>query len=1513
MSQLVRISFPLRLVRARLGAGGERLVLVALGIVAGAAVLAAVLAGRLVMQDRALALATAQLGPGDREVQIVWSGAVDQFSQLDATVSPRVRAVTGEQPAAAMLFREASVQGRLVNLRAANDLGRFVRLTSGRLPAVCVPSHCEVLRLKGKGPIPSTPALHLIEVGRAVLKPGASIAPFVLPTPPTEQVARAIRYHTPQPSPVVIANGVAGLSGTTELETFYRSYAWILPLGRGDVHPWDVNAFTDKVRRLTAELESNSDEFEVVAPTEQLAAATASSRAASRRLLLLGGEGGALLLAFTILAASALRRDVTEARRRLTWFGARRWQVELHTLAESCVLAVAGTAVGWIVGGAVAAVIASRAGSPAGAVIGHALLSTSGLVAAAAVAAAAGLLLYATVRAPAVRVGRHGFTALDAAACGAVAVVLVGWARGSVDAQQLAGGNGTSAFLLLVPALIVFAVAVLCARLLAPTLRAVGRAGRRGPISLRLAAASLARHPGHAAIAATFLVASLGLALFAVAYRSTLLQGQRDEAAYAVPAPYVLTEDFSQLVPVLHGAPARTLPSAPTPVVRLSGNVPSGATFSFLALPAHALPAVQGWRPDFAHESLAALGPRLTPRPANLRLLSLPPGRRFTLPVTATGDDVGVRAFFRSRLGDYVAVSLGRTRANQRSLLQGRIPFRHATLAGLELDILNGGRLTANAGTGIQPSAKGELRFGAPRVNGAPVRGGFERWVGTGGVGGSAAGLGYVLTPDRTGVYRPAQPTDGLPLPVLATPGIAAVAGPHGIVPLDIEGESVPARIVGVVQRFPSIIGDAVVADIQQAGTRLDTLSAGLGTPDELWLSSAAPPHEPQVIVQSQAETLARLQSDPLARGSAPDARRHRVGRAVAGAARTGPLGRERPARRPRRALRPRSTGRVARDHPGAPAPAGAAGGSVRDRRRARARRDPLRARHRTRLGDRERRRARAAAATLARPPLARTRGARLHRARRAVRWCDHEPARPGARARGRGDGMTAAIELKDVFRVHSTPEGDAAALQGLSLRVAEGEVLAVLGPSGSGKSTLLRLLAGLERPSAGLVRVHGEDLGKLPARGLARYRSSQLGYADQHYSRALAPELSARDLVAVQLGLRGTPRAERLRRADDLLERVGLADKRTRHPGQLSGGEQQRVALCAALAHRPAVFLADEPTGELDAATADQVYDVLSELVREHGCTTVIVSHDPESARIADRIVRIRDGRVSEEWSREAGDSDTIVVGRGGWLRLPEELLLRAGIGAKATARFEGGKLTVEPAAGDEVALQVPGAQRAPGTSPGRVVVAARGLCKSYGATPVLAELDVELHSGRLHAVTGPSGSGKTTLLHVLAGLELPDSGEVVVDGVELAPLDRAGRAALRRAKIAYVGQQAGLVAHLSAVENVELALALRGVEEGRFAALDALESVGLEERATQRVGRLSQGERARVAIARAIASRPAVLLADEPTSRLDGANAISVAILLAQLARSTSAAVVCATHDPLVIEQSESQISLS
>jgi ABC-type lipoprotein export system ATPase subunit len=508
------------------------------------------------------------------------------------------------------------------------------------------------------------------------------------------------------------------------------------------------------------------------------------------------------------------------------------------------------------------------------------------------------------------------------------------------------------------------------------------------------------------------------------------------------------------------------------------------------------------------------------------------------------------------------------------------------------------------------------------------------------------------------------------------------------------------------------------------------------------------------------------------------------------------------------------------------------------------------------------------------------------------------------------------AVEARDVFRVYSTPEGDAAALQGLTLAVEERELVVVLGPSGSGKSTLLRILSGLERPSSGLVSVFGSEVGKLRGGCLADYRSRLLGYVEQHYSRALDPDLTARDFVGLQLGLAGADRVSRERRADELLERVGLGDKCASRPGELSGGEQQRVAVCAAIAHRPRLLLADEPTGELDAVSAGLVYRLIGELAREQGCTTILVSHDLESTAIADRTVRVRDGRVSEEAGR-AGSDETLVVARGGWVRLPEELLVRAGIGERARAELAGERIVVtsaDPSAAPEAAPEAP--VRA--ISGGRVVAELRGLCKAYGDGPqrrlVFDGLDASFAAGRLVAVTGPSGSGKTTLLHLLGGLQDPDKGEIVVFGSRLADLDREARAGLRREHVAFIGQDPGLTPFLSARENVELGLALRGMgpEAAHEQALDALERVGLAERAEQRAGRLSAGERQRVAIARALAAGAGLLLADEPTARLDEANALMVGALFARLAVEAGVAVVVATHDPLVVEQADVTLAL-
>jgi ABC-type lipoprotein export system ATPase subunit len=502
------------------------------------------------------------------------------------------------------------------------------------------------------------------------------------------------------------------------------------------------------------------------------------------------------------------------------------------------------------------------------------------------------------------------------------------------------------------------------------------------------------------------------------------------------------------------------------------------------------------------------------------------------------------------------------------------------------------------------------------------------------------------------------------------------------------------------------------------------------------------------------------------------------------------------------------------------------------------------------------------------------------------------------------------AVEAVDLFRIYATAEGTSVALQGLSLDVAEGELVVVFGPSGSGKSTLLRILAGLDRPSAGTVRVLEHDLRTLRGRALVEYRSRTLGYADQHYTRALAPELTARELVGLRLGLLGEPAPERERAADALLERVGLLDRRDAHPGELSGGQQQRVAICAALAHRPKLFIADEPTGELDAANASQIYALVRDLSREAGATTIVVSHDPQSAAVADRVVQIRDGRVSGE-SRSGGAVEA-VVNRGGWIRLPEEL-----VGDAARARVEPAEGGILVRVAERAAAPRPAVQ--PARATGAVVAETRLLGKVHGsgahATEVFRELSIGFAAGRLSAVTGPSGSGKSTLLHLLAGLDLPTTGEVLVAGTAISALDATGRARLRRSQIGLVTQGTDLVPFLGAQESIELALALRGVAraDATARAASALADVGLAELAGQRVARLSMGERQRVALARALAARPVLLLADEPTARLDEANARAVGALFAELASRTETAIVCATHDPALIEHAASEVVLA
>jgi ABC-type lipoprotein export system ATPase subunit len=500
------------------------------------------------------------------------------------------------------------------------------------------------------------------------------------------------------------------------------------------------------------------------------------------------------------------------------------------------------------------------------------------------------------------------------------------------------------------------------------------------------------------------------------------------------------------------------------------------------------------------------------------------------------------------------------------------------------------------------------------------------------------------------------------------------------------------------------------------------------------------------------------------------------------------------------------------------------------------------------------------------------------------------------------------AIEATDLFRVYATREGMAAALQGLSLEIGEGEIVVVFGPSGSGKTTLLRIIAALDAPSAGLVRVHGVDLRRLRGRARDRFRAHLIGYVDQHYSRLLAPELTARQIIELPLALRGKARDARRKRASELLQHVGLADRADARSPELSGGEQQRVALCAALAHRPAVLLADEPTGELDAATAESVYTLIRELARAQGTTVLIVSHDIGSAGIADRVIQVRDGRVSAE--AIPGEEEALIVGSTGWVRIPEELLARSGIGSRARPTLAGPAVSLAPAGGSSRSPAETTTRSArPRARDRRAAAELRSVERRFAAGTAIEGLTAAFPAGRLTAITGPSGSGKTTVLHLLGGLDVPTEGDVISLGHLISGLGRAERAALRRGQIGVIAQDAPLVPFLSARENVDLGLRLRAADVDGG---DALASVGLGELADQRVERLSMGERQRVAIARALAAAPALLLADEPTARLDEANAIAIGDLLARVVDEYGTTVVFSTHDPVLLDVADEVVEL-
>ncbi len=278
---------------------------------------------------------------------------------------------------------------------------------------------------------------------------------------------------------------------------------------------------------------------------------------------------------------------------------------------------------------------------------------------------------------------------------------------------------------------------------------------------------------------------------------------------------------------------------------------------------------------------------------------------------------------------------------------------------------------------------------------------------------------------------------------------------------------------------------------------------------------------------------------------------------------------------------------------------------------------------------------------------------------------------------------MTApTIECTNLVRIYQTDGIEVIALQGLDLHVDAGELVAIVGASGSGKSTLLNILSGNDEPTAGRVTVAGHDLLAMTARDRVRYRRDVAGFIWQQTARGLMPFLTAAENVTLPLLLAGAGRKERRARADELLELLGIGHCRDRRPSEMSGGEQQRCAIAVAVANRPQVLFADEPTGELDSATAAEVFGALRSTNTELGTTVVIVTHDPAVADHVDRTVAIRDGRTSSEVLRRTeitaeGHERVIaeeyaVLDRAGRVQLPREFVTTLGLRDRVRLELE-------------------------------------------------------------------------------------------------------------------------------------------------------------------------------------------------------------------------------------------------
>jgi ABC-type lipoprotein export system ATPase subunit len=579
-----------------------------------------------------------------------------------------------------------------------------------------------------------------------------------------------------------------------------------------------------------------------------------------------------------------------------------------------------------------------------------------------------------------------------------------------------------------------------------------------------------------------------------------------------------------------------------------------------------------------------------------------------------------------------------------------------------------------------------------------------------------------------------------------------------------------------------------------------------------------------------------------------------------------------------------------------------------------------------------------------------------------------HEPQTQAA-VEGAPKPGAPLVQLRKVVKVYTTGAGSFRALNDVTLDIYPGEFLGILGKSGAGKTTLLNMISGVSEITSGEVRFYGRGennhsqerrayaVESLDEDELAVWRGCNLGIVYQSFE--LLPQLSLVKNIMLPQDFAGAYQpASSLQRVLELLETVELGEHAYKLPAHISGGQKQRVAIARALVNDPPLILADEPTGNLDTVTAETIFQIFEKLV-DQGKTIVMVTHDRSLEGRFTRLLYLSDGEISAEYGdgRSNGRPHAIPAVQAAPEGLSREAVRTLELETHASAgepdvcsgNLDGGSVSVsavDPGGSltlAEVTKSAPGVlvvsrkkgrwpwKRAKGVvrngssgeqsgaEAGQPAIVLRDVVKTYvnaaGSFMALKGVNLQMSYGQFISIVGKSGSGKSTLLNMLTGIDHPTSGEVIIGDQDIYKMSESQRALWRGRNVGIVFQFFQLLPTLSLLENTMLPMDYCNVyppNERPARALELLELVGLKDQAHQLPASVSSGQQQSAAIARALATDPPIILADEPTGNLDSRSADIILSLFRQLSRRGKT-ILIVTHDPSFTRRTDQTVILS